>query len=231
MLLSRLTRCSVVLAATVLICAISLANAGCANQPPAQPTTPLNLSTPADAAMTFVRAIGQGDAASAKAASLGTEQQKYWVVALAGMIDGLRQVDRALLKHFGAAAERIDIDLRDALRPLAEHAEAEVSAATFPEQGDEASLVPAGHLLSIQVPYAVLLRRENGLWKVDLPAVYANKPQLATALNPSEMNILVKAGQELRQVAKEISAGKYKTLDAARSAINERMSRLSAMTR
>ena len=59
---------------------------------------PLKLDDPKTAALTFVRAIGAGDVSTAKAASLGTDRQKRWVVATASMVNGLRSFDVALAR-------------------------------------------------------------------------------------------------------------------------------------
>ncbi len=210
-----------------LIAALFVGLLGCASQDRPQSRVALNLNTPRDAAMTFVRAIGQGDVVTAKAASIGTESQKHWIDALAGLIDGLRSVDGALLRRFGGSAERIDIDLCDSLRPLSEGAESEVAAATVNENGLEARLVPLGRPMSIQVPYATQLRKDKGVWKVDLPAVYQQKPQLSVGAGSAEMETYLQAGRALKTVAREIASGQYKTLDAARNAIAERMIRLN----
>ncbi len=177
--------------------------------------------------MTFVRAIGQGDVATARAACIGSESQKQWIDALAGLIDGLRSVDAALLKRFGGAAERLDIDLRNALKPLSQGAEAEISAATVNEYGTEARLVPVGHSMSIQVPYATLLRKQKDAWKVDLPAVYTANPHLSASADSTDMKVYLEAGAALKGVAREIAAGEYKALDAARNAISQRMIHLN----
>ena len=139
---------------------------------------------------------------------------------LAGLIGGLRAVDAALLNRFGAAAERIDIELQDSLRPLSERADAEIDAATPREQGDEARLAPAGHLMSIQAPYASRLRREKGLWKVDLPAIYKEKALLEVGSDSTEMKMYLQAGRS----CKEVGARNQRPANTKRSILLERPS-------
>ncbi len=203
--------------------ATCVAVGGCAHDAPRRRSVPLNLSTPKDAALTFVRAIGQGDAATAKAASLGTDAQKHWIDAVAGLIDGLRRLDEALLGRFGQAAERMHINLNDSLRPLSEHAEAEIESATVKEVDQQASVIPLGRTVSIQVPYARRLRLDHGTWKVDLPTLYTEDPRLGIAAESPDIQIYERAGNALRGVARDIASGRYKTLAAARDAVNEQM--------
>src|SRR5947208_11869014 len=75
-----------------------IAMAGCG---PHQRAQPVDLSKPQTAAIEYVRAIGHGDAVTARATAIGTDEEMRWVDALASLVDGLRQLNGSLYDYFG----------------------------------------------------------------------------------------------------------------------------------
>src|SRR5947199_9157022 len=84
---------------------IPLLLAGCAagaKTPP--PHTPVDLSSPKTASLTFLHALQNADPAVARAASVSTEGQKHWIDSFTALIGAMRQYDQALTGKFGQRA-------------------------------------------------------------------------------------------------------------------------------
>lgn len=185
---------------------------GCASSAP--PVNPGELSTPQTALMTYLHAIAQGDAAKARAASVGTEQDKRWIDAMAGLISGLRSYDQALTARFGQQATSVDIDLKQALSELANEPIVRFQDGLVKEAEDSAQIQAAvGHIrLAAEPP--VYLKREKDGWKVDLAAARRD-----SAHSPQRVERYLAAGKALNDAARQVRLGRYRTFDEAQQAV------------
>lgn len=183
---------------------------GCASQPP-RARTPVDLSTPKAAAATFLQAIAQGDARTARQASMGTEQQKQWIDAMVGFVDGLRSYDKALIKRFGREAIPTDVDIRQTLLTTAEEPARQVQDAIIDQTDDTARLLPAYKGIRLMAQPPMILRRQRGQWKIDLAAT----AQVDHHHDPEITKQYLTAGKALHETARQIAAGRFKTIDEA----------------
>ena len=191
--------------------------------PAAGKLTPLKLDEPKDAALTFVRAIGEGDPETARAASLGSDRDKRWVLATANMVNGLRAFDAAMLDHFGPAAASVHMSIINGLNALTVDPEDAVENAIVKPHADAptADLVAVSKIYALHMFYASRLRKDAQGWKVDLPAILAADPQFKAKNDSPDLDRLVDIGNAMRSLAKDIRAGKYATIDAAETAASQ----------
>jgi len=179
-----------------------------------------DLSSPQSAALAFFQAIGRGDSATARNASVGGDQDKQWIDAMVTLIVGLRQYDQALRSRFGRDAAQTDADLRQALAGLTEDPITGLTEPIVLEDGESATVKPAyHHNLRLAARPPVYLRKIKDAWKVDLPATAQADPRHNFAL----VKQFLAAGQALQQAARQIAAGRYKTLAEAQQAIDAQL--------
>lgn len=163
--------------------------------------------------MTYLNAIAQGNAAKARAASVGTEQDKRWIDAMTSLISGLRSYDEALMARFGRQALTTDIDLKQAVTELANEPIVRFQDGIVKESDTTAEIQAAvGHIRLAAVP-PVYLKREKDGWKIDLTAM-ARDP----AHSPQQVEQYLAAGKALNSAARQIRAGRYRTFDEAQQA-------------
>lgn len=192
---------------------VLLALAGCAPaQKPMAPGT--DLSSPKAAAIAFYKAIARGDVATADAASIGSEQDKKWNRAIVALIDGLKRYSDALRSRFGQQAVSTEVNLHQALVTLAQEPVMGLEGGIVHEADETAEVDPglSGIRLAARAP--VYLRKVNGVWKVDLPAM-AQDPQH----DPSTTAQYLAGGLAMQKAARDIAAGRYHTFDQAQSAM------------
>ena len=191
--------------------------------PPAGKIVPLKLDDEKSAALTFVRAIGEGDVSTARAASLGSEQQKAWVVAMASMVNGLRSFDTAMIARFGPAASGTHMQLVNALNEVTYGPEEAIKHASVEDgENDTAEIQAVAPIYAKRMVLASKVKKVDGVWKVDLPAILAEHPDLEARNHSPDLEKLLRVGDAMRQVAAEIKAGQYKTADEASAAADER---------
>jgi hypothetical protein len=176
-------------------------------------STPADLSGPEPAALSFLYAIANGDMRAARAMSTGTDQDKQWITATVSLITGLRAYDRALLSRFGDAAVSTDNDLKQAVQSLADEPIMRLEGGIVKESDETAEVDPAlnGARLAARPP--IYLRREKGVWKVDLAAMKSDPDH-----DPTVMEQYLAAGKALQHMAYAVRRGQYKTLGEALSA-------------
>jgi hypothetical protein len=172
-----------------------------------------DLSKPKAAALTFLNAIAQGDIKTAKAASIGTTQDKEWIDAIVTLITGLREYDNAMLLRFRNEAVSEDIDLQAAIQDLATEPIMRLQDGIVKEGPATAEVDPAYKGVRLRSRSPVFLRREKGIWKVDLEALREDPRH-----SPEATQQYLAAGQALRRAAKDIRLGRYKTFAAAQQA-------------
>ena len=166
--------------------------------------------------MTFFNAIAQGDADTAKAASIGSKEDKLWIDAMVALITGLRDYDDALLQRFGPEANSADVDLKAAIHNLAEDPLTGIDGGIVKEATESAEIDPAYKGIRLARRSPLFLRRDRGVWKMDLETL-RDQPQH----NPALASQYLSAGKALHQAAQEIRRGRYKTFAAAQRASSD----------
>ena len=174
-----------------------------------------DLSGPKPAALTFLKAIKQGDAQTAKNASIGNPQDKEWIDAMVALLKGLKAYDQALLARFGPKAGSVDVDLKQAIMTLAQDPVDRIDEGIVRQGEDTAEIDPAFRGMRLSVRPPIFLRLEKGLWKVDLPATAQQDPRF----NPALVKRYLAAGKALHDAALLVSWGRYKTFDEAENAV------------
>jgi hypothetical protein len=193
-----------------VLCLMGWLAGGCNSHPP--PHVVADLSSPKPAAVSFFRAISEGDIRTARDASIGTAKDKEWIDAMSSMLTGLRRYDQAIIRRFGHQAAQTDSQLRQAITQLVQDQLERLQDGIVREGPDTAEVDPGWHgevRLTGRPP--VMLRKEKGLWKVDLEATARIDPKF-----DAEAVARYRAyGKALHDAAYQIDAGRYKTLAEA----------------
>ena len=206
---------------------IPLLALGCASTPAPKPLakTDISLSDPKAAALTFLKALKNADPDAAKAASVGTDPQKKWIDGYTALVEGMYRYDQALLARFGARAAQVDAQLKQALLLMGEAPIEGIEGATVreDERTGTAQIQPGlqGVRFASRPPMFV---RKTGpkQWKVDL-AAEANDPKYDPAVADQYLQI----ARVMREMADEVKAGRFKSVDDAEAAMDERMSKVT----
>ncbi|HSU67871.1 MAG TPA: hypothetical protein VLJ39_13425 [Tepidisphaeraceae bacterium] len=164
----------------------------------------------------FLNAIASGNAQAARYASIGSEEDKRWIDGRVGLINGLRNYDQALLSRFGQAAVATDLELKQAIQSLAQDPVMKFDGAIVHEGEDTAEIRAAlkGVRLASEPP--ILMRKENGLWKVDLTAMRQDPRH-----DPALVQQFALAGKALENAAQLIRSGRYRSIQEAQQAIEQ----------
>lgn len=178
----------------------------------------VDLSKPLPALLTYLNALAQCDVATAKSASVGTEEDKRWIDAMAALVGGLRSYQQALDQRFGNQAVQTDDDIRQALSEFTTQPIVRFQNGLVKEGPDTAEVQAAiGHIrLAAQSP--VYLKREKDGWKVDLTAMRQDPRH-----NPAVVAQYLAAGESLSDAAKAIRAGRYRTFAEAQQALGDQL--------
>jgi hypothetical protein len=171
-----------------------------------------DLSTPESAAAAFATALDSGDAAGARAASVGTDQDQQVVEKMAHVAGEMRSLHDAAAAKFGdAAAAQI-------VQKPASISES-IKGAAVKIEGDGATLTPKN-----ASDTTLHLLRTGGQWKVDIAALTRGQ-DLAAAM--PMFDTIARAAND---TAMEIRAGSIKSVDQARAAMAERLAPLKPPT-
>jgi hypothetical protein len=216
-----------------------IAMAGCGANHRAQP---VDLSKPQTAAVEYVRAIGRGDPATARAAAVGTEEQMRWIDALASLVDGLRQVNGAIYDYFGHNTGQIHTDLEESIRILADEPVELISNGGIQMNATQALITPQAHGFTSrdQLPIALSKIPNQQVWKVDLERTYVPLPPRERLLIMSEQQKQDFAKDQRKQiteamrkyqqiadvfhgVARDIRAKRFKSIEEVQQAMARRM--------
>jgi hypothetical protein len=115
----------------------------------------------------------------------------------------------------------MDVQLKQALTTMTEDPISGVEGGTV-QQDDRAGvarLLPGMRGIRLAARPAIELRRTNtGQWKVDL-TTSANYPRFDPAVTAQYQS----AADVMRDVAAEVAAGRYKSVEAAEAAMDQRM--------
>ena len=201
------------IALLVVLCGSALP--GCAS-PDDAPTARVtsDLSGPKPAALTFLRAIAAGDTRTAQQASVGTPEEKEWVVALAALVRGLRHYDQAILARFGTEAIPADVDLRQALQSMTQDPISRIQDGILSESAESAVIYPAALGIKLAAHPPMMLRKDKSTWKVDLSAM-SQEP----SHDPAVIGQYRSAAKALNDAARRVRAGRYKSLAEAQQSV------------
>lgn len=204
-----------------------------------QKAKPVDLSSPKSAATAYVKAIQAGDAPTARAASTGTSQEMDWVDGWAGFARATRDLNNAVYKRFGKMTHQIHAELEKTLweqfdRPAAQIADADVQASET-----EARITIVHGTVASRDSTPLLLKKINGLWKIDLERTYLPEPPrdqllVMTAVQRAQykakmikevsdaFHLLQKESNVMEGLAGDVRGGRFKTMDAVLQALTER---------
>ena len=186
----------------------------------------VDVSNPKSAAQGYLSAIQRGDARSARALSAGTGEQKQWVDAIAGLVDGMRAFDKAIYAKFGRIEYQIHTDMHESISALADEPLALISDGYVSEDGDRARVDPAkGKSFTAKSQSSIYLLHQKDGWRVDLLQTYA--PGSIDAGKTGDVSASFheyqRIGDIFRAIAWQVSAGFFKTPDDAARALGERL--------
>jgi hypothetical protein len=158
-------------------------------------------STPKKTAMALAQALEQGDAGGIKAASVGGDPQT--IDALAALMSAHRALADAATAKFGPAAKGFDNDTGSMSDFAKRLADAQVNIS-----GDTAAITITG---SADLKF----KKVDGQWKAD----FSQMPGFGQSAESTAMAAsMQKVAGVTRELAAEISAGKYPTIQAAGAA-------------
>jgi len=164
--------------------------------------TGFNLSNPRAAAITFIVALENGDAATARKAASAGGLEWDLVDAMADATSGMRKLRAAAVNRFGKDADRI-IDPRTPLNVSAKLKDADVagdehSATVTPKDGQN----------------VIHLKHDEEGWKVDVGTL--TRGQDITNVIPTFHSV----GKAAATVGKEIDEGKYNSVAEVQAALD-----------
>lgn len=165
-----------------------------------------DLSSPKSAAMSFAKALEAGDAATAKASAVATEEEGKFIDVMAGMMSGMLKLKAASIAKFGDAGKDIagssdDVEISK-----------QIETAEVKEEGDVATLITKK-----DEGKPLQLKKVGGEWKVDISSMTQGE-------DVSKAMPLFKAMSEaMTELTKEITDGKYADVDGAKTAFGMKM--------
>jgi len=164
-----------------------------------------DLSTPKAAAMTFGRALEQGDAAAALAAADAGGTERDLVEAMAQSSSGMKRLLAAAHAKFGDDAKRLEMlhSPTDIVKTLRD--------ADVAEDADRATVTSKDGHDSLQ------LHRRDGEWKVDIGALIRGQ-DVSHAIP-----VFHAAGVATNKVADDIESGKCASIDAVIAEVGVQM--------
>ena len=204
-----------------------------------QKAKPVDLTSPKSAATAYVKAIQVGDAPTARAAATGTGQEMDWVDGWADFARATRDLNNAVYTRFGKITHQIHAELEKMLweqfdRPAEQIGDADVQAAE-----NEARITIVHGTVAARDSTPLLLKKVNGLWKIDLERTYLPEPPrnqllVMTAVQRTQykarmikevsdaFHLLQKESNVMEGLAGDVRAGRFKTMDEVLKALNER---------
>lgn len=183
----------------------------------AAPIDPDALSKPHDALMVFLNAVGQGDAARARACSIGSDDDKRWIDGMTALLTGLRAYDQAMVGRFGQQAVPLDVDLKQAIFSMANEPIVWFQDGIVKEAEDTAEIDAAVGHVRLMAARPVYLKHDQHGWKVDLAAMREHPDH-----RPETVAQFLAAGKALQAAASEIRSGRYKTFGDAQQVLGNR---------
>ena len=183
-----------------------------------------DLSTPKSAAMVYLKAVQHADGATARAVSVGTADQKKWVDAMVAMVEGMRKFDDALYARFGRITHQVHVDMHDALWALADQPVELMKDAKVTNDEEKGWIDPPRRGFTSHFQPTLYLKHDKQGWKIDLLKTYADKVPPDKLQEVSESYRQYRAiGEVFQSVARDVSAGRFHSIDEAARALAERM--------
>jgi len=177
---------------------------GVAAEPPAE--VKKDLSSPKAAVKTFVQALANGNVDLAKSAAITNAQQAQLLELMTQMTGSMKKLTDAAVAKFGEAGETISGQKMKMGENLKQIDDSEVKI-----DGDNATILPTNQKEPVK------LKKQNGDWKVDIASM-PNLDRLAEA--KPMITAMVSAANA---TATDISAGKFKDVEEARTAFRSKM--------
>ena len=175
-----------------------------------------DLSTPKSAAAAFAKALEAGDVDAAKAAGMTDAQNVQLIEALADMGGNVSKLRDAVNKKFGEGSAD---QLTGGRKPL--DMSKQLDDAQVKEDGDTATLTDPK-----QPTNSMTLKKVGNDWHVDL----ASNPQAGQMIQ--QIPFLKALSSSFGEVATEVAADKYKTVDEAKQAMQAKiMGAMASMRR
>jgi hypothetical protein len=166
--------------------------------------------------MAYLNAVARGDAAKARACAVGSEQDKQWIDGMVALLGGLRNYDQALVARFGQQAVPVDVDLKQAIFSMANQPIIRFQDGIVKESENTAEIDAAVGHIRLMAQRPVYLKRLPDGWKVDLETMRQDPHHGSDAIGQ-----YVAASKALNAAARDIRAGRYRTLDEAQQAIDQ----------
>ena len=160
-----------------------------------------DLSTPMEAAKSFGAAMQNGDAAAVKDASINVKPEL--VDGMCDMMKSSKALHDAAVAKFGQDGEGFGSSAKADIN-------AQLKDAKVDENGDTATITPINGK-------PVTLQKTGGEWKLD----FSKMPGMDAAA--AMLPMIGKMSAANKDVADDITAGKYATAPEAKKALNQRM--------
>ncbi|HYE17282.1 MAG TPA: hypothetical protein VEA69_02500 [Tepidisphaeraceae bacterium] len=195
----------------------------CAGTRPASAEVKPDPSTPKGAAAALFKAMQAGDVAAVRPLVVGSDRQVALFEAMIPLTSAFKSLETAAVKKFGPEGKQINGGGPGAATPTAE-LEDELETALEKIDGDTAELTPkpvaatgnAGKTVVAKPP--MKLKKIGESWKIDLASMPTEKLD-----TPASIALVKSMGTLARDTAKEIDDGKYKTVDEARLAFQQKL--------
>ena len=157
--------------------------------------------SPRKVAIAFAKGVETGDMAAVKATAVGTESDYTFVQAIMGLIGANKELRAAAIEKFGEDGKQISTeDLSNISKQM--------------EQGDEKIDGDNATIGKPDEKDPMKLKKVDGAWKVDLASI-PEKEQMSKAM-PKMQKVMSDA-------AADIKAGKYKSIDEAKTAVGQQI--------
>lgn len=164
-----------------------------------------DLTTARSAALAWIDASWNGDTHAAHQILVDSREQRETMAGSLRFCAALRSLESAAVKQFGEAGRRVTGYPDGSAKAVENQLE-------IKEDGDRATASMRDAVLPLR------LRRIEGRWRVDI-SENAGDARFRRALES-----MVPAAEVAEDMAKEIAAGKYQTVEEARAALRERRS-------
>jgi hypothetical protein len=176
------------------------------------PAPSVDLSTPKAALKAFGEAIKSGNLAAAKAVTISDEKANKILEAFVPTFGAMKRLSDTAVKKYGEAGKSIGNDSKGGFEITDD-----LDKANIVETGDTATAT----MKDSKEKEPIKLKKIDGQWKVDFVSMMGEKGKTEDVSKIAPIfAAMTKAANES---ADEIEAGKYKTADEAKKAVNMKM--------
>ena len=172
-------------------------------------------STPRGAAEAFFKALEGGDVKAARELTVGEEKHYKMLDLLVPMVGGFKKLEASAVKKWGEDGKKLlandqgggSFDIGGELKNAKEEIASDGNSATItPEKKEGKPNEP------------VKLKKVEGKWKIDLASMPSEGMD-----DPNAAKVIGAMGGVAKDLAAEIDADKYKTVEEAKKAFGEKM--------